>query len=150
MKTFAVEIKGRVVYKLTLQAENLDAARERAACQYVSERGWFCPDFEDGSDGHQHYTFAPQEEWIVKEIEARKYRVVMWCRDCGNGEDPAGCFGGDEETVQHAACCDVRGTVLFDSFEAAEEAGDKETEDPPWDYRIETLCGNGKWNVVTK
>ena len=145
MTTFAVEIKGSVVFKLTLQAESLDAARERAARGFAHKHGWICPDFEDGSDGDQYYIFAPQEEWKVKEISPRKYRVVMWCRDCGEGEDPAGCFGGDEETVQ-----DVRGTVLFDSFEAARAAGDRETEDPPWDYRIETLCGNGKWNVVTK
>ena len=75
--------------------------------------------------------------------ETRQYRVVVWCKDCGEGEDPAGCFDGGEGCVE-----DDEGDSVFYNITAAEKAGWKETEEPPWDYRIERKGDDGEWRKI--
>ncbi|MBS0269664.1 MAG: hypothetical protein JSS54_11875 [Proteobacteria bacterium] len=53
-----------------------------------------------------------------------KFRVVVWCESC-RGDDE-GCFGGGNEVIQGA----------FESFEAAEQAGQHYCAGLPYQYRI--------------
>lgn len=61
--------------------------------------------------------------------------VEIWCEDC-TGVDPMGCGGGcswrldDDDSPSDAA-------VIFESQEAAEQAGDDAVNDcSPWRYRV--------------
>ena len=58
------------------------------------------------------------------ELMSKIWKVRVWCRDCGNGQDPQGCFDGGHE-------------VLDDTFETedqAEDAGADYCNGPPWDW----------------
>lgn len=70
---------------------------------------------------------------------APRFRVLVWCRDCGNGEDPLGCFDG-----AHGFIYDDAGDVrLFDTREEAEAEGNRYTSGPPWEFEIEEVVSHG-------
>jgi hypothetical protein len=58
--------------------------------------------------------------------DAVTWRLRIWCRDCGDGMDPMGCFNGGAE-------------VTDDSYEtkaAAEAAGWEVCSGPPWAFEV--------------
>ena len=57
------------------------------------------------------------------------WQVRVWCGDCGNGQDPMGCFDGDSELYDD----------VFDTREEAEVfVTEKERKmGRPWQYGIE-------------
>lgn len=60
----------------------------------------------------------------------RKYRYCVWCDDCT--EDGYGCFDGRSELSEET----------FDTWEDANKAGDKLTNDvAPWHYCVTDESG---------
>ncbi len=58
---------------------------------------------------------------------APRYRVRLWCHDCGSGQDPMGCFEGDSELQDES----------YATHEEAEAAGKEAINGPPWGFEIE-------------
>lgn len=58
------------------------------------------------------------------------FRVRVWCHDCGYGQDPDGCFGGESELYDEE----------YETLEEAEVAKLKHSLDmgSPWEYEIES------------
>ena len=55
------------------------------------------------------------------------FRIRVWCKDCGGGQDPMGCFGGESELSDE----------VYETREEAAAAGEKECREPPWDFKVE-------------
>ena len=63
-----------------------------------------------------------------------KYKVVVWCQDCGFGQDPLGCFEGGSNTLIDPN--DYSKEAEFDNISDAYDAGWKEVDDAPWSFKI--------------
>lgn len=62
------------------------------------------------------------------------YRVRVWCRDCGDGQDPQGCFdGGADFLTDDGPPFD---DVEFSTIDEAITAGRKATAGPPWEFDV--------------
>jgi hypothetical protein len=53
------------------------------------------------------------------------YRVRIWCHDCF-GEDPMGCFGGEDELLED----------VYETQEAAEAAGDEACDNGVYRFEV--------------
>lgn len=58
---------------------------------------------------------------------ADAFNVIVWCHDCGNGQDPYGCFNGGQELVGS-----------FPTEAEAEAFADKKRKKrpAPWQYDV--------------
>jgi hypothetical protein len=71
------------------------------------------------------------------------FLIRVWCRDCGGGEDPQGCFDGGYELVGNGSEDHGFGAPIpFATFDEAEAHGYKITRGPPWDFEV--TDGEGK------
>ena len=56
------------------------------------------------------------------------WKVIVWCTDCGNGQDPMGCFDGGSEVVG----------IFPTEAEASAFAGARRIEHgSPWQHDVE-------------
>ena len=55
-----------------------------------------------------------------------KWKVRVWCKECGFEQDPMGCFEGGSEVLDE----------VFDTKEAAEDIGADYGKGAPWDFEV--------------
>jgi len=55
-----------------------------------------------------------------------KWKVRVWCNDCGFGQDPMGCFEGGSEVLDE----------VFETVEVAEDAGSDYCKCSTWDFEL--------------
>ena len=63
------------------------------------------------------------------------YLIRVWCDDCGDGQDPMGCFDGAHELRGRDGC---EALDPFETIEEADAAGWEFCNGPPWEFEVVT------------